>query len=126
VQAAVPHMPPGSSIINTGSVTALEGRDKLIDYSATKGALHTLTHALATALAPAGIRVNCVAPGPVWTPLIPASLEKKHVRRFGASTVWERPAQPIEIATSYVFIASADARFYTGEIFAPTGSTPSR
>lgn len=126
VQAAVPHMPPGSSIINTGSITGLEGREKLVDYAATKGAIHTLTHSLAQALAPAGIRVNCVAPGPVWTPLIPSTLEKKHVAEFGAQTYWKRPAQPIEIATSYVFIASADARFYTGEIFAPTGSTPTR
>ncbi len=125
-QAALPHLGPGASVINTGSVTGLEGRERLVDYAATKGALHTLTQSLASALSDRGIRVNCVAPGPVWTPLIPATLDKSHVRKFGASTAWKRPAQPIEIATSYVFIASSDARFYTGEIFAPTGSTGTR
>jgi NAD(P)-dependent dehydrogenase (short-subunit alcohol dehydrogenase family) len=127
VQAALPHMREGAVILNTGSVTALRGNESLLDYSATKGAIHIFTKSLAQSLAEKGIRVNCVAPGPVWTPLIPATFKKmKDVARHGESTFWERPAQPIEIATSYVFLASADARYYSGEIFAPTGSETSR
>lgn len=125
-QAAVPHMAPGSVILNTGSVTALEGHATLVDYAATKGGIHVLTRSLAKALAERGIRVNCIAPGPVWTPLIPATLDPDHVERFGSSTLWERPAQPAELAPSYVFLASADAAYYTGDLLAPTGRTPSR
>lgn len=125
-QAALERMGEGGAIINTGSVTALEGNPGLIDYSATKGAIHVFTKSLAQAVAERGIRVNCVAPGPVWTPLIPATLEPDHVERFGADTVWGRPAQPAEIAPSYVFLASADGRYYTGEILAPTGRGTSR
>lgn len=125
-QAVITHMKSGSTIINTGSVTALEGNEGLIDYSATKGAIHTFTKSLAQALSKKGIRVNCVAPGPVWTPLIPATFGEDHVARFGADTVWERPAQPAELAPSYVFLASADSRYYTGEIFSPTGRVSSR
>jgi NAD(P)-dependent dehydrogenase (short-subunit alcohol dehydrogenase family) len=125
-QQAVPHMKKGSVIINTGSVTAFDGHEMLLDYSATKGAIHTFTKSLAHALADKGIRVNCVAPGPVWTPLIPATFSGEHVEGFGKDTVWGRPAQPAEIAPSYVFLASADSRFYTGEIFAPTGRVSSR
>ena len=125
-QAALPHLPAGGVIINTGSVTAMEGNEGLIDYSATKGAIHTFTKSLAQAVSEKGIRVNCVAPGPVWTPLIPATLEKEHVARFGADTVWKRPAQPAEIAPSFVFLASTDSRYYTGEIFSPTGRVSSR
>ena len=125
-QAAVPHMKPGSVIINTGSVTALDGNEKLIDYAATKGAIHMFTKSLAQALADRGIRVNCVAPGPVWTPLIPATFREDHVEGFGGDTVWDRPAQPAELAPSYVFLASSDSRFYTGEIFSPTGRVSSR
>jgi len=120
-QAALEHMGPGSVILNTGSVTALEGNAGLLDYSATKGAIHVFTKSLARALAPRGIRVNCVAPGPVWTPLIPASFSEEHVAGFGGDTVWGRPAQPAEIAPAFVFLASADSRYCTGEIFAPTG-----
>ena len=126
VQASLPHMKEGAVILNTGSVTALKGNPGLLDYSATKGAIHTFTRALAQSVAEQGIRVNCVAPGPVWTPLIPATMSKEHVARFGENTVWGRPAQPAEIAPSYVFLASADARYYTGETFAPTGSDVSR
>jgi NAD(P)-dependent dehydrogenase (short-subunit alcohol dehydrogenase family) len=126
VQAALPHLKEGASIINTGSVTAMKGNPALLDYSATKGAIHTFTRALAQNIADQGIRVNCVAPGPVWTPLIPATMSKEHVARFGKDTVWGRAAQPAEIAPSYVFFASDDGKYYTGETFAPTGSETSR
>jgi hypothetical protein len=125
-RAAVRHMKEGSVILNTGSVTAFEGNPILLDYSATKGAIHTFTRALAESLKDRGIRVNCVAPGPVWTPLIPSTMPMEQVKQFGEDTYWKRPAQPIEIATSYVFLASADARYYSAEVLAPTGKTPSR
>jgi NAD(P)-dependent dehydrogenase (short-subunit alcohol dehydrogenase family) len=125
-RAALPHLEPGACIINCGSVTALEGNDSLIDYAATKGAIHVFSRSLAENLKDRGIRVNCVAPGPVWTPLIPATLTPEHVQNFGKDTFWERPAQPVEIATSFVFLASADSRYYSGEVLAPTGKTTSR
>ena len=125
-QAALEHLPKGGVILNTGSVTALEGHATLIDYSATKGAIHTLTKSLAQALAKRSIRVNCVAPGPVWTPLIAATLTNEHVGKFGEDTYWERPAQPSEIAPSYVFLASDDGRYYTGDVLAPTGKGSTR
>jgi NAD(P)-dependent dehydrogenase (short-subunit alcohol dehydrogenase family) len=126
VQAALPHLKKGAAIINTGSVTAMRGNAGLLDYAATKGAIHTFTRSLAQSLAEQGIRVNCVAPGPVWTPLIPATMDKEHVKKFGKDTYWGRPAQPAEIAPSYVFLASTDGRYYTGEVLAPTGSETSR
>jgi NAD(P)-dependent dehydrogenase (short-subunit alcohol dehydrogenase family) len=116
-QAAVSRMKSGSSIVNTGSVTGLLGNDRLLDYSLTKGGIHAFTRSLATHLVPRGIRVNAVAPGPVWTPLNPSDKAAKDVRRFGADTPMKRPAQPEEIAPAYVFLASPQCSSYiTGEI----------
>jgi hypothetical protein len=125
-QAAVEHFEDGGVILNTGSVTALDGSPTLLDYSASKGAVHVLTKSLAKALSERGVRVNCIAPGPVWTPLIPATLDDEHVERFGADTAWGRAAQPVEIAPSYVFLASSEGSFYTGEVLAPTGRSTTR
>jgi NAD(P)-dependent dehydrogenase (short-subunit alcohol dehydrogenase family) len=124
-QAALDHLGDGASIINTGSVVALRGSAGLLDYSATKGAVHVFTRSLADALADKGIRVNCVAPGPVWTPLIP-STKPEDVEDFGADTLWKRPAQPAELAPAFVYFASADSRYCTGEILAITGSATTR
>ena len=125
-QSALPHLKAGASIINTGSVTALKGNESLIDYSATKGAIHVFTKSLSQSVAEQGIRVNCVAPGPVWTPLIPATMDAEHVKEFGKNTVWKRPAQPAELAPVYVFLASADSRYITGEVMGVTGSDTTR
>ena len=116
-QAAVPHIPVGGCILNTGSVTGIEGSASLLDYSMTKGGIHAFTRSLSTHLIPKGIRVNCVAPGPVWTPLNPADQTAEKVAKFGASTPMKRPAQPEEIAPAYVFLASPQTGSYiTGEI----------
>jgi NAD(P)-dependent dehydrogenase (short-subunit alcohol dehydrogenase family) len=116
-QAAIPHMKPGSAIINTGSVTGIDGSKELVDYSMTKGGIHAFTRALSGNLLPRGIRVNCVAPGPVWTPLNPSEKEAEDVSQFGAKTPMKRPAQPEEIAPAYVFLASPQCSSYiTGEI----------
>jgi NAD(P)-dependent dehydrogenase (short-subunit alcohol dehydrogenase family) len=125
-QAVLPHLEAGACIVNTGSITGMEGHPMLMDYAATKGAIHMLTKSLAKSVAEKGIRVNCVAPGPVWTPLIPSTFEHDHVTDFGEDTVWGRPAQPAEIAPAFVFLASADSRYFTGEILAPTGRSTSR
>jgi NAD(P)-dependent dehydrogenase (short-subunit alcohol dehydrogenase family) len=125
-RAALEHLDAGGVILNTGSVTAMQGHATLVDYAATKGAIHTFTRSLAQAVADRGIRVNCVAPGPVWTPLIPSTLDRGHVGSFGEDTFWGRPAQPAEIAPTYVFLAADDGRYYSGEVFAPTGRAASR
>lgn len=121
-QAALKYLQAGDVIINTGSVTGFTGHKTLMDYAATKGAIHNFTKSLALELAPRGIRVNCVSPGPVWTPLIPSTRDSDQVSRFGENTLWARPAQPCEIAPSFVFLASTDARLYTSEILSPAGS----
>lgn len=122
VKAAMRHLRPGSCIINTGSITGLEGSKKLLDYSATKGAIHAFTKSLAQMLVDRQIRVNAVAPGPVWTPLNPVSKPAKEVRKFGADTPYGRPAQPEEIAPAYVFFASnADSSYITGEVLTLLG-----
>jgi NAD(P)-dependent dehydrogenase (short-subunit alcohol dehydrogenase family) len=121
-RAALHHMGEGASIINTGSVNGLRGNKELIDYSATKGAVHVLTFSLAQALVDRGIRINCVAPGPVWSPLIPATFPEEKVEEFGKQVPMGRAAQPDEIAPSYVFFASNQlSSYYTGEVLAPVG-----
>jgi NAD(P)-dependent dehydrogenase (short-subunit alcohol dehydrogenase family) len=116
-RCAVPVMKRGSAVINTGSVTGVEGSKALIDYAATKGAIHAFTKSLAQNLIDSGIRVNCVAPGPVWTPLNPAERSDQDIRHFGQDTPIGRPAQPEEIAPSYVFLASnADSSYITGHV----------
>jgi NAD(P)-dependent dehydrogenase (short-subunit alcohol dehydrogenase family) len=121
-KAALPHMKRGACIINTGSITGLEGSKDLLDYSATKGAIHAFTKSLAQNLVDKGIRVNCVAPGPVWTPLNVTAQDPKNVPEFGADTPMGRPGQPEEIAPAYVFFASnADSSFITGEVLTLLG-----
>jgi NAD(P)-dependent dehydrogenase (short-subunit alcohol dehydrogenase family) len=116
-QAAVKAMQPGGVIVNTGSITGIEGNKDLLDYSLTKGGIHAFTRSLATHLIPYGIRVNCVAPGPVWTPLNPADKNAKDVSHFGEKTPMKRPAQPEEIAPAFVFLASSHCSSYiTGEV----------
>jgi NAD(P)-dependent dehydrogenase (short-subunit alcohol dehydrogenase family) len=121
-KAALPHLQAGSAIVNTGSITGLEGSKELLDYSATKGAIHAFTKSLAQNLVERGVRVNCVAPGPVWTPLNPSDKGPKEVAEFGADTPMQRPAQPEEIAPAFVFFASeADSSYVTGEVLTLLG-----
>ncbi|MER7344967.1 SDR family oxidoreductase [Streptomyces aurantiacus] len=119
---ALPHIPAGGSIINTTSVQGYQPSPHLLDYATTKGAIVTFTHGLAQMLAKDGIRVNAVAPGPVWTPLIPATLPD--TKEFGKQSPLGRPAQPAEMAPAYVFLASSRASYITGEIVNATGGTP--
>ncbi|HET7275767.1 MAG TPA: SDR family oxidoreductase [Longimicrobiaceae bacterium] len=118
-KAALPHLGEGSSIINTGSETGFFGQPVLLDYSATKGAIHAFTKALSTNLAPRGIRVNAVAPGPVWTPLNPADQPRDHIAKFGHSTDMKRPAQPEEISPAYVFLAAPVCSAYITGLVLP-------
>jgi NAD(P)-dependent dehydrogenase (short-subunit alcohol dehydrogenase family) len=121
-KAALPHLKRGAAIVNTGSITGLEGSAELLDYSATKGAIHAFTKSLAQNLVERGIRVNCVAPGPVWTPLNPSDQDAKDVRQFGAHQPMKRPAQPEEVAPAFVFFASnADSSYITGEVLTLLG-----
>ena len=121
-RAALEHLPDGSAIINTASVNGLRGNQSLVDYSASKGGVLALTYALAQQLVDRRIRVNCVAPGPVWTPLIPATFDEDKVSSFGKQVPMKRAAQPDEIAPSYVFFAADTlSSYYTGEVLAPTG-----
>jgi NAD(P)-dependent dehydrogenase (short-subunit alcohol dehydrogenase family) len=121
-RAALPHLKRGAAIVNTGSITGLEGSKELLDYSATKGAIHAFTKSLAQNLVERGVRVNCVAPGPVWTPLNPSDSDAKDVKEFGADQPMKRPAQPEEIAPAFVFFAStADSSYITGEVLTLLG-----
>jgi NAD(P)-dependent dehydrogenase (short-subunit alcohol dehydrogenase family) len=121
-RAALRHLPDGASIINTSSINGLRGNKNLIDYAASKGAVNALTQSLAQALVDRRIRVNAVAPGPVWTPLIPSTMSEDHVEMFGAQVPMNGAAHPDDIAPSYVFFAAEQlSAYYTGEVLAPTG-----
>jgi NAD(P)-dependent dehydrogenase (short-subunit alcohol dehydrogenase family) len=121
-KAALPHLPDGGAIINTASINGLRGNKSLIDYSATKGAILAFTYSMAQSLQERGIRVNSVAPGPVWTPLIPSTFDEEKVSQFGAQVPMGRAAHPDEIAPSYVFFASGRmSSYYSGEVLAPVG-----
>ncbi len=123
MNAALPKLKEGAAIINTGSVTGAQGHAQLLDYAATKGAIHAMTFSFAQVLAERGIRVNAVAPGPIWTPLIPASFDAEDVGEFGQDTLMKRPGQPAEVAPAYVFLASQDASFITGQIIHVNGGS---
>jgi len=120
-QAALHHLNEGGAIINTTSVTAYRGSPELLDYSATKGAIVAFTRSLAKKLAEKKIRVNGVAPGPIWTPLIPATFDEEKVASFGADTPMKRPGQPNEVAPSYLFLACEDSSYITGSVLHPNG-----
>jgi NAD(P)-dependent dehydrogenase (short-subunit alcohol dehydrogenase family) len=122
-KAALAHLKDGSSIINTASVTAYKGNPSLLDYSSTKGAIIAFTRSLSLSLAQKGIRVNAVAPGPIWTPLIPSTFPKEHVKNFGKNTPMQRPGQPEEVAPAYVFLASGDSSYITGQTIHVNGGS---
>ncbi|GAB4010509.1 SDR family oxidoreductase [Spirosoma migulaei] len=122
-KAAVSHLHKGDTVINTTSVTAYQGRADLLEYSSTKGAIMTFTRALSSNLIAKGIRVNAVAPGPIWTPLNPASVSAEEVAEFGKDVPMKRPGQPSEVAPTYVFLASEDASYITGQVMHPNGGT---
>jgi NAD(P)-dependent dehydrogenase (short-subunit alcohol dehydrogenase family) len=120
-KAALPHLKEGAAIVNTTSVTAYRGNPQLIDYSASKGAIVSFTRSLSLSLAKRKIRVNAVAPGPIWTPLIPATFDPEHVKNFGKHVPMGRPGQPEEVAPSYVFLASDDSSYISGQVLHPNG-----
>jgi NAD(P)-dependent dehydrogenase (short-subunit alcohol dehydrogenase family) len=120
-RAALPTMPPGSAIINTSSIQAYDPSPTLMPYAMTKAAIVSFTKSFAKQAMQQGVRVNAVAPGPVWTPLIPSTLPEEHVKQFGSNTSFERPAQPVELAPLFVFLASNEARYVSGEVYAATG-----
>jgi NAD(P)-dependent dehydrogenase (short-subunit alcohol dehydrogenase family) len=121
-KAALPRMQAGSAIVNTASIQALDPSPNLLAYASTKAAIANFTKSLSKLALKKGVRVNAVAPGPVWTPLIPATMPEKKVKSFGKDTAFERPAQPVEIAPLFVFLASSEARYVSGEIYGATGS----
>jgi len=122
-RAVLPHMSEGGAIINTASVTAYQGSPTLLDYSATKGAIVAFTRSLSKQLLPRGIRVNAVAPGPIWTPLIPASFSEERTAQHGAHVPMGRPGQPDDVAPCYIFLASQDAAYMSGQVLHPNGGT---
>ena len=121
VKAALPHLRQGSTIINTTSVTAYRGSPELLDYSSTKGAIVSFTRSLAHSLVGQKIRVNAVAPGPIWTPLIPATFPAKKVQKFGSDVPLGRAGEPAEVATCFVFLASEDSSYLSGQVLHPNG-----